>query len=195
MGEHPAADRRRADDLAAARRGPHVRAARARAATRSVLDVGTGSGYHAARAGAAGTPTCTRSRSTPRSRARPPRTCAPPASATSRSRSATARAAWRSTRPTRRSTSRPRRAGRSRRRWPTQLAPGGRLVVPVENGDQRLVVARRTPDGVTLTALERVRFVPLVAVTSVTRLSRGFGCSSRPTFPPGLSVVPPRRRP
>ena len=26
-----------------------------------------------------------------------------------------------------------------------QLAPGGRLVVPVENGDQRLVVARRTP--------------------------------------------------
>ena len=43
-----------------------------------------------------------------------------------------------------------------------QLAPGGRLVVPVENGDQRLVVARRTPDGVTLTALERVRFVPLV---------------------------------
>jgi protein-L-isoaspartate(D-aspartate) O-methyltransferase len=43
-----------------------------------------------------------------------------------------------------------------------QLAPGGRLVAPVENGDQRLVVARRTPEGVTITDHERVRFVPLV---------------------------------
>ena len=43
-----------------------------------------------------------------------------------------------------------------------QLAPGGRLVAPVEDGDQRLVVARRTDAGVALTELERVRFVPLV---------------------------------
>jgi len=43
-----------------------------------------------------------------------------------------------------------------------QLAPGGRLVVPVDDGEQRLVVARRTDDGVSLTELERVRFVPLV---------------------------------
>jgi protein-L-isoaspartate(D-aspartate) O-methyltransferase len=43
-----------------------------------------------------------------------------------------------------------------------QLAPGGRLVAPVETGDQHLVVARRTPEGVSLTELERVRFVPLV---------------------------------
>jgi protein-L-isoaspartate(D-aspartate) O-methyltransferase len=43
-----------------------------------------------------------------------------------------------------------------------QLAPGGRLVAPVEDGDQRLVVARRTDDRVTVTELERVRFVPLV---------------------------------
>jgi protein-L-isoaspartate(D-aspartate) O-methyltransferase len=43
-----------------------------------------------------------------------------------------------------------------------QLAPGGRLVAPVEAGEQRLVVARDTPTGVTLTELERVRFVPLV---------------------------------
>jgi len=43
-----------------------------------------------------------------------------------------------------------------------QLAPGGRLVAPVEDGEQRLVVARRTDDGVALTELERVRFVPLV---------------------------------
>ena len=44
-----------------------------------------------------------------------------------------------------------------------QLAPGGRLVAPVEDGDQRLVVARRTDDGVSLTEFERVRFVPLVS--------------------------------
>jgi protein-L-isoaspartate(D-aspartate) O-methyltransferase len=52
-----------------------------------------------------------------------------------------------------------------------QLAVGGRLVAPVEDGDQRLVVARRTDAGVRLTELERVRFVPLVR-------SRGSGASS-----------------
>jgi protein-L-isoaspartate(D-aspartate) O-methyltransferase len=46
---------------------------------------------------------------------------------------------------------------------PEQLRPGGRLVAPVENGEQRLVVAQRTDAGVTLTELERVRFVPLVS--------------------------------
>ena len=45
---------------------------------------------------------------------------------------------------------------------PAQLRPGGRLVAPVDKGEQRLVVARRTDAGVTLTELERVRFVPLV---------------------------------
>ena len=45
---------------------------------------------------------------------------------------------------------------------PEQLAPGGRLVAPVENGEQRLVVAVRTDAEVRMTALERVRFVPLV---------------------------------
>jgi protein-L-isoaspartate(D-aspartate) O-methyltransferase len=43
-----------------------------------------------------------------------------------------------------------------------QLAPGGRMVAPVEDGEQRLVVARRRDADVTLTELERVRFVPLV---------------------------------
>ena len=43
-----------------------------------------------------------------------------------------------------------------------QLAVGGRLVAPVEDGEQRLVVARRVEDDVTLTELERVRFVPLM---------------------------------
>jgi protein-L-isoaspartate(D-aspartate) O-methyltransferase len=52
-----------------------------------------------------------------------------------------------------------------------QLAPGGRLVAPIEDGDQRLVVARRTDAGLTLTELERVRFVPLVS-------PRGSGASS-----------------
>jgi protein-L-isoaspartate(D-aspartate) O-methyltransferase len=43
-----------------------------------------------------------------------------------------------------------------------QLAPGGRLVAPVEDGEQRLVVAHRTPEGGTLRRREGVRFVPLV---------------------------------
>jgi protein-L-isoaspartate(D-aspartate) O-methyltransferase len=43
-----------------------------------------------------------------------------------------------------------------------QLAAGGRLVAPVQDGDQRLVVVRRAKTGLTRTSLERVRFVPLV---------------------------------
>jgi protein-L-isoaspartate(D-aspartate) O-methyltransferase len=43
-----------------------------------------------------------------------------------------------------------------------QLAPGGRLVAPVQNGDQRLVVVRREGGALRRTSLERVRFVPLV---------------------------------
>jgi protein-L-isoaspartate(D-aspartate) O-methyltransferase len=43
-----------------------------------------------------------------------------------------------------------------------QLAPGGRLVAPVEAGEQRLVRLRRTDRGIERQELERVRFVPLV---------------------------------
>jgi protein-L-isoaspartate(D-aspartate) O-methyltransferase len=43
-----------------------------------------------------------------------------------------------------------------------QLGPDGRLVAPVQNGDQRLVVVRRSGGALTRTSLERVRFVPLV---------------------------------
>ena len=43
-----------------------------------------------------------------------------------------------------------------------QLAMGARLVVPVEHGDQRLFVVQRTPKGLERKGLERVRFVPLV---------------------------------
>jgi protein-L-isoaspartate(D-aspartate) O-methyltransferase len=42
-----------------------------------------------------------------------------------------------------------------------QLGPGGRLVAPVERGDQHLVLVRRTNGDVETTRLERVRFVPL----------------------------------
>jgi protein-L-isoaspartate(D-aspartate) O-methyltransferase len=44
-----------------------------------------------------------------------------------------------------------------------QLAATGRLVAPVEDGDQRLVRLRRIGDRVERTELERVRFVPLVS--------------------------------
>ena len=45
-----------------------------------------------------------------------------------------------------------------------QLAPRGRLVAPVDDGrDQRLVRLRRVRDTVIREELERVRFVPLIA--------------------------------
>jgi protein-L-isoaspartate(D-aspartate) O-methyltransferase len=43
-----------------------------------------------------------------------------------------------------------------------QLAPGGRLVAPVGLDGQYLTLARRTPNGVERQMLEPVRFVPLV---------------------------------
>jgi protein-L-isoaspartate(D-aspartate) O-methyltransferase len=43
-----------------------------------------------------------------------------------------------------------------------QLAPGGRLVAPVEDGDQRLCFVRRGERALERRVLERVRFVPLV---------------------------------
>ena len=48
-----------------------------------------------------------------------------------------------------------------------QLAPGGRLVAPVEEGgDQYLALLRKDGDRLRTTRLERVRFVPLVAGAS-----------------------------
>jgi protein-L-isoaspartate(D-aspartate) O-methyltransferase len=43
-----------------------------------------------------------------------------------------------------------------------QLGPGGRLVAPITEPQQRLAVTRRTPDGLQRTLFEEVRFVPLV---------------------------------
>jgi len=45
-----------------------------------------------------------------------------------------------------------------------QLAEGGRLVGPIDDGDQRLIRLRRTSDGeLERSAHERVRFVPLIS--------------------------------
>ena len=44
----------------------------------------------------------------------------------------------------------------------SQLADGGRLVGPVDGGDQRLVLLRRTGGDLRRSSHERVRFVPLV---------------------------------
>jgi protein-L-isoaspartate(D-aspartate) O-methyltransferase len=43
-----------------------------------------------------------------------------------------------------------------------QLAPGGRLIAPVGVGRQYLIRARRTPTGIEHERLEPVRFVPLI---------------------------------
>ena len=43
-----------------------------------------------------------------------------------------------------------------------QLADGGRLVGPVDDGDQRLILLRRGEAGLRRSAHERVRFVPLI---------------------------------
>jgi protein-L-isoaspartate(D-aspartate) O-methyltransferase len=45
-----------------------------------------------------------------------------------------------------------------------QLAEGGRLVGPVDDGDQRLVLLRRGDGGLERSAHERVRFVPLITL-------------------------------
>jgi protein-L-isoaspartate(D-aspartate) O-methyltransferase len=43
-----------------------------------------------------------------------------------------------------------------------QLAPGGRLVIPVGGGEQALVMIERTPQGWTENRYDAVRFVPLL---------------------------------
>lgn len=52
--------------------------------------------------------------------------------------------------------------------WIDQLAPGGRLVAPLQtaSGAQALLVLDKTPQGVKQTLLEAVHFVPLKSGTS-----------------------------
>lgn len=52
--------------------------------------------------------------------------------------------------------------------WIEQLAPGGRLVAPLQtaSGAQALLVLDKTPQGVRQTLLEAVHFVPLKSGTS-----------------------------
>jgi protein-L-isoaspartate(D-aspartate) O-methyltransferase len=54
-----------------------------------------------------------------------------------------------------------------------QLASGGRLIAPVGGHDQRLVLARRTDGAVERQPLDRVRFVPLRGSTVKGRASHG----------------------
>lgn len=46
-----------------------------------------------------------------------------------------------------------------------QLAPGGRMVLPVGTHDQQLCLVEHTPQGYVETRLDSVRFVPLLAGT------------------------------
>ncbi len=54
-------------------------------------------------------------------------------------------------------------AGRVPQALEDQLAAGGRLVAPVGGDDQRLTLVRRRGEELERTAYERVRFVPLVS--------------------------------
>jgi protein-L-isoaspartate(D-aspartate) O-methyltransferase len=47
-----------------------------------------------------------------------------------------------------------------------QLTPGGRMVLPLGSGEQRLCLLERTAQGVVETLLEPVKFVPLLLGTS-----------------------------
>ena len=44
-----------------------------------------------------------------------------------------------------------------------QLAPGGRLIMPVGGRDQELVVVTNSEDGPEITSVEPVKFVPMLA--------------------------------
>ena len=127
----------------------------------TVLDVGTGSGYHAALLAQLVAHVWSvelHEELSERAALALARGGRPQRHAAS---SATAPSACPSTPPTTRSTSPPPPAA-CREPLIDQLADGGRLVAPVEDGDQRLVLLRRRGGRFSSTELERVRFVPLV---------------------------------
>ena len=61
-----------------------------------------------------------------------------------------------------------------------QLAVGGRLVMPVGEQDQELVLIERTEEGFSRQAVEAVRFVPLVRGDAGSTASRGARAALRP---------------
>ena len=127
-----------------------------------VLDVGTGSGYHAAvLAHLAAARVVDRA---PRrgSRAARRTTSPPPGCRTSPSSSATARAACPRARPYDAINVAAAGSSEGLAELEDQLAPGGRLIAPVTEPLQRLSLTRRTPAGLERELLEEVRFVPLV---------------------------------
>ena len=126
-----------------------------------VLDVGTGSGYHAAvLARLAGHVWSVERHAELSRQAAANLAAAGVDNVTLRGRRRDARGCPARRRSTR-STSPPRPAP-SRRRWRRSSRPGGRLVAPVDNGDQRLLLVRRHDGELERTPLERVRFVPLI---------------------------------
>ena len=176
VGQRPPADRRRPDDLAAARRRPHVRAApaarpRAHPRRRHRLGLPRGAAGEARRARVDG-----------RAPRRPVRA----------GRRRTSRAAGVTnvtvvvgdgarglpeTAPFDAINVAAAAGDDIPRALEDQLGMGARLVVPVEHGDQRLFVVQRTPHGLERKGLERVRFVPLVTVGRRTAGWRGRGRS------------------
>ena len=139
-------DRARADDLAAVHGGRDLQRSSTWTGDERVLDVGTGSGYQAA-CWPSSRPRSSRSSASRRSPSRRAGRSRRPATNGSRCGSATARSAFPSAR---RSTGS--RSPRRRRRVPEalydQLAPGGRLVVPVgSRRDQRLEIVTRAATG------------------------------------------------
>ena len=129
-----------------------------------ILDVGTGSGYHAALLAHLGAHVWSVERHRDLSeQARRNLDAAGDLQRHAGRRRRRARPARRPRRSTP-STSPPRPATTSPRRWSTSSGASGRLVVPVQTGDQRLWLVHHTPGGrFERKGLERVRFVPLVS--------------------------------
>ena len=158
-----------------------------------ILDVGTGSGYHAAMLA-----TARRARVEHRAPSRAVRAgAAQPRGGRdlqrhARGRRRRARAAGA------RAVRRDQRRGRGRRGVPPaleeQLGVGGRLVVPVEDGDQRLVRGRAHSSGLERTGLERVRFVPLVVNANGRARGAGSGGTRAPPSRTGARRSSRRRR-
>ena len=125
-----------------------------------MLEVGTGSGYQAAVLATLGADVYTIEIVPALARERTDYAGATRIRPASGPVSATAIAAGPKWRPSPRSSS-PRRRPKSPPALLAQLAPGGRLVIPVGTAEQELQVHERTADGVRVRSVIPVRFVPM----------------------------------